>query len=100
MIDYFLFGLTSLSFIFVSLSIIFMWKEKEFEDKRVLGGLTCLLAGMVFLAVFLLSKALYYGFDLFNIIKINIFYFNIVELVTISLMVIFFLVGMILMREV
>ncbi len=99
MIDYILFGLTSLSFIFTFLSVFFIWKEKEFEEDRLKKSLNSLLAGICFLSIFLLAKAVGYGLDLFTKTNINN-YIPFVELISISLMVIFFLVGMMVMSEV
>ncbi len=99
MIDYILFAGISLSFAFVILSVIFMWREKEFEDKRLKGSVNVLLLGLVFLAIFLLSKSVEYGMKLFGGSDIS-YYATVIEIVCISLMIIFFLVGMILMREI
>ena len=99
MIDYIIFGLVGFSFIFVLLSSIFICKEKEFEDKRLKKTINSLLAGIVFLEVFLLSKSIEYGLKIFSSININ-YYTGIIEIVSLSLMAIFFLVGMILMKDI
>lgn len=99
MIDYILFGLTGFSFLFITLSILFIWKEKEFEEDRLKKSLNSLLLGIVFLDIFLLVKTLNYGLELFTKLSVNL-YVPYVELISISFMVIFFLVGMMVMSEV
>ena len=99
MIDYILFILMTLCFVFVSLSVYFIFMMKEFEDKRLKNSINLLLLGLSSLGVFLLVKSLEYGLNLFFSDNIT-YYANLFELIGISLMVMFFLVGMILMREV
>lgn len=99
MISYFLFGLSGLSFIFVVLSLIFIFKMKCLEDKRLKNSVSCLLIGLAFLGIFLFVKTLEVGLRLFNNMEIG-FYSRIFEIICLSLMVVFFLVGMLVMKEV
>lgn len=98
MIDYIIFGLVFSSFIFVALSMLFVIKEVEFEDKRLKSGMGSLVMGLVFLAVFLLSKSLEYFVGFFG--TDITFVVAIIELVCLSFMALFFLVGMVVMREI
>lgn len=99
MIDNILFGLISLSAVLMIFSVYFIFKMKEFEDKRLKNGVSALWVGLIFLTLFLLVKSTEYALRLFDNIDIS-FYASIAELAGISLTVIFFLVGMILLRDI
>ncbi len=98
MINYVLFGITSLSFILIFFSAVFFYREKDLEDKRLKGGVNCLFTGLIFFALFLLYKSMSYGLIIFD--EISIPYGYIIEIVTVTFMILFFLVGMIVLREI
>lgn len=98
MINYILFGLICASFIFTAVSALFFWKEKEFEDKRLRGGVNSIFFGLIFFSLFLLLKSTEYGLMLFS--KWSIPYGYIIEIATVSLMMVCFLASMIMLREI
>lgn len=98
MIDYILFAMISLSFILIVLSAVFFYRERILEDKRLKGGMNCLFVGLVFFGIFLLYKSLSYGLLIYDNAAIP--YGFVIEIASVTLMMLFFLVGMIIFREV
>lgn len=106
MINYFIFGLSIGAFIFILLSLIFIVKEKRFEDKKLKSGINAIIFGLFFLILLIAINLINYADKIFNLegflpsVNIYINYLiQIANLAFILLIAIFFLVAMLIFRR-
>lgn len=108
MIDYFIFGLSIIAFVFVVLSLFFIVKEKRFENKKLKSGINAIVLGLFFLMLFIATNLMNYADKIFHeeiigflpSIDIYIDYLiQIANLAFIPLIAIFFLVAMVIFRK-
>ena len=64
--DYFIFGLSIASFVFIVLALFFMIKEKKFENKKLKSGINMIIFGLFFLVLLIGINMLYYANEIFN----------------------------------
>lgn len=109
MINYFLTGLSALSFIFLIVSFKYILKQKKYEDIRLSNGINALAFGILLLAMFLLVKTFVFIDKIIHDTLVNIsslipYYLSYVEQVTNSgvllLVAASFFVAILLFREV
>lgn len=107
-LSYVIFGLSILGFIFVLLNIIFIAKEKRFENEKLEQGLNTIIFGLFFLMLLITINVLKYGDEIFHKYFIKVLpavtiYINyliqITNLIFIPLIAICFLIAMVFFRK-